>query len=568
MTLTALIEAGAAAGAIAPAGTPGRTAVNSPLVATDFRAGWQSLLQLLGSPEADSAPTGAASCNTHATQSGSAATTSKSRRDLPVLEVAPLPQTADIDPAAKQTLATPVAILPSDTAARDSHPHSQGSAKTTQSAHRHPTGPISVNSIALPIAQPPNNPTASPRVPTLTTPRSDSPTTSPLDIEGPAKTHTLDSNNLSAAETQYTSIDPSEAVAPRQTVSDPAAHHHSAIDPAIDPSQAAPHAPHRTLAASTPSADSQSTRVPSDTTAPAAPASGQRPANQAPRLDPATAQPGSPAKPAPAERSIPSPSETPAAQTVPAPSSISPGAEPQRAAIPAAKEPAPKSPQNASPSGKSTQPLDRSIAPATSPGNAGPSPVPPNPLTTTSAVLSPSAIAHPSPAAQSSTSQAQPSVPLTSADTFRVLDTADATPHTTWIHASPRQAEAGYLDPTLGWIGVRAETTGSALHASILAGSADAAASISAHLAGLSTFVAEHHGASASVTLAASDNPQAGNAFAQAGHGSSADRQSQPNAAAPDTHPGPASEDQSPHLTRTEQAAPALRPGSHISVLA
>jgi hypothetical protein len=42
-------------------------------------------------------------------------------------------------------------------------------------------------------------------------------------------------------------------------------------------------------------------------------------------------------------------------------------------------------------------------------------------------------------------------------DTFSALDIAGSMPASTWLHAGVRHAEAGYLDPSLGWVGVRAE---------------------------------------------------------------------------------------------------------------
>jgi hypothetical protein len=91
-------------------------------------------------------------------------------------------------------------------------------------------------------------------------------------------------------------------------------------------------------------------------------------------------------------------------------------------------------------------------------------------------------------------------------DAFAALDNA-AAPASTWIHAGAHHAEAGYLDPSLGWVSVRADAGAAGLHAAIVPGSALAASTLGDHLAGLNAFLAEHNHA-AIVTLApATSNP-------------------------------------------------------------
>jgi hypothetical protein len=80
-----------------------------------------------------------------------------------------------------------------------------------------------------------------------------------------------------------------------------------------------------------------------------------------------------------------------------------------------------------------------------------------------------------------------------SRDTFATLDTEAASGKPTWIHASAQRAEAGYHDPILGWVGVRAGASGSGVHAEVVAGSADAAQALGSHMAGLNAYLAEHH---------------------------------------------------------------------------
>jgi hypothetical protein len=84
-------------------------------------------------------------------------------------------------------------------------------------------------------------------------------------------------------------------------------------------------------------------------------------------------------------------------------------------------------------------------------------------------------------------------------DPFAALDQEHAGPPGTWIHAGAHHAEAGYLDPALGWIGVRADAAATGVHAALVPASA------------------EHHREAATVTMTA---PQDGREGMGAGSGS------------------------------------------------
>ena len=90
-------------------------------------------------------------------------------------------------------------------------------------------------------------------------------------------------------------------------------------------------------------------------------------------------------------------------------------------------------------------------------------------------------------------------------DAFAQLDQEHTTPLATWIHAGPHRAEAGYLDPSLGWVGVRAQNEAGVLHAAILPGSAEAAQALGQHMAGLNTYLAQHHAGMGPVGMTAPD---------------------------------------------------------------
>lgn len=92
--------------------------------------------------------------------------------------------------------------------------------------------------------------------------------------------------------------------------------------------------------------------------------------------------------------------------------------------------------------------------------------------------------------------------PANAHDALAALD-GQAAPSASWIHADARHAEAGYLDPALGWVGVRAETAGAALHATIVPPTADAAQILASHLPALNAYIAEHHATATQVSMAA-----------------------------------------------------------------
>ncbi|MFZ1085277.1 MAG: hypothetical protein WAN35_09960, partial [Terracidiphilus sp.] len=87
------------------------------------------------------------------------------------------------------------------------------------------------------------------------------------------------------------------------------------------------------------------------------------------------------------------------------------------------------------------------------------------------------------------------------AETFAAMDAQEAPGRPSWIQAGRQQAEAGFQDPELGWVGVRADASGSGIHAQLLAGSANAAQALSGQMAGLNAFLVEHHTPVETLTL-------------------------------------------------------------------
>jgi hypothetical protein len=87
-------------------------------------------------------------------------------------------------------------------------------------------------------------------------------------------------------------------------------------------------------------------------------------------------------------------------------------------------------------------------------------------------------------------------------ETFAALDAGPAPGAPTWTHAGARQVEAGFADPALGWIGVRADSSGGAVHASLVPGSPEAAQELGSHIDGLNAYLAEQHTPVASLGMA------------------------------------------------------------------
>jgi hypothetical protein len=157
-------------------------------------------------------------------------------------------------------------------------------------------------------------------------------------------------------------------------------------------------------------------------------------------------------------------------------------------------------------------------------------------------------------------------------DPFSTLD-AHTLPSATWLQTGTHHAEAGFLDPALGWVGVRAQANGNALHATILPGSGEAAQALGAHLSALNSFVAEHHGSSSTVTLDSSGQGQMqGHSGAHSGDSSAQQQphQEQPRGNFRVVAPGHTTSATSPiqAATNSDVRAFSAGGGTHISVIA
>ncbi len=98
----------------------------------------------------------------------------------------------------------------------------------------------------------------------------------------------------------------------------------------------------------------------------------------------------------------------------------------------------------------------------------------------------------------------QPAAASDPVETFAALDGQSATGREAWIHTGAQRAEAGFQDPELGWVAVRADGSGSGIHAQLVAGSTDAAQALSGQMAGLKAFLVEHRTPVETLTLTTS----------------------------------------------------------------
>lgn len=93
---------------------------------------------------------------------------------------------------------------------------------------------------------------------------------------------------------------------------------------------------------------------------------------------------------------------------------------------------------------------------------------------------------------------------ITAREAIASLDAAPAVGTPNWLHAASRQAEAGFQDPALGWVGVRADLNGGIVHATVVTSSSEAAQALSGHLPGLSSYLTEQQTPVATLTVTTS----------------------------------------------------------------
>jgi hypothetical protein len=121
----------------------------------------------------------------------------------------------------------------------------------------------------------------------------------------------------------------------------------------------------------------------------------------------------------------------------------------------------------------------------------------------------------------------------TTHQTFATLDNIDDRTALNWVHAGTRHAEAGFEDPTLGWIGVRADQSGGGVHAIVVPATAEAAQALGSQMAGLNAHLAESHTPLASLSLGSAEGREGGTGAGQSFNQSAGQDQAQSNSQDP-----------------------------------
>lgn len=151
----------------------------------------------------------------------------------------------------------------------------------------------------------------------------------------------------------------------------------------------------------------------------------------------------------------------------------------------------------------------------------------------------------------------------------------ESRPSPVWTHAGMNRAEAGFQDPQLGWVGVRARTDAEGVHATVVPSSVEAGKQLGFSMPELQAYVATHHPGQ-KVTLDLPTQPSNDRAIAQDGaasnqgnsSGNNSRRESQQTADAErhSTSMGPVSTE-ARRPTESSGIGNPVR-GSHISVMA
>jgi hypothetical protein len=102
------------------------------------------------------------------------------------------------------------------------------------------------------------------------------------------------------------------------------------------------------------------------------------------------------------------------------------------------------------------------------------------------------------------------SVPSSAREPFAAIDAATRPDPPNWVHLGSRRAEAEFQDPSLGWIGVRADGSAGQVHATLMPRSSDAAQELGGHMAGLNDYLADVHTPVQSLHIALPEAREAG----------------------------------------------------------
>jgi hypothetical protein len=95
--------------------------------------------------------------------------------------------------------------------------------------------------------------------------------------------------------------------------------------------------------------------------------------------------------------------------------------------------------------------------------------------------------------------------PASAREPFTAVDAGAEDSAPKWILAGGHHAEAGFLDSSLGWVSVRAQSSAGGIHATVVPSTDVAAQVLGSHLAGLNAHIANQSEHLNPVTLSALD---------------------------------------------------------------
>lgn len=108
-------------------------------------------------------------------------------------------------------------------------------------------------------------------------------------------------------------------------------------------------------------------------------------------------------------------------------------------------------------------------------------------------------------------------------DTFATLDERSVPSVATWMHSSTHKVEAGYLDPSLGWIRIRADASSAGVQSSVIPSTPEAADALRGNLTELNSYLSKQSGELVSVTVSQPDGTQHWGGAGSSGHSSDRD---------------------------------------------
>jgi hypothetical protein len=129
-----------------------------------------------------------------------------------------------------------------------------------------------------------------------------------------------------------------------------------------------------------------------------------------------------------------------------------------------------------------------------------------------SALTETSALAHGGNAHAPQDASLPASTPVSPAapNTFAALDAESGSGAASWTRTGAQSVEAVYNDPSLGWVGVRADLSAAGVHAAVVPGSAEAAQALAGQMPGLHTYLSEQRVGVGSLTLTSPEGAGAG----------------------------------------------------------